>query len=86
MINHDIVYLINHVPIKSVEHALPMMMLSTELRPKLSSDCRVHRPSILAYQQLYFTLLALLEQTFDVIECLEWLFLSCEGEKTSNLN
>lgn len=71
-------YLINHVPVESIEHSLAVVMLSAQLRPKLRSDGRIYRPSVLPYQKLHLALLALLNQTFDVVECLERLLLSCE--------
>lgn len=78
-------HLVNHIPIEAIEHTLAMMVLFTKLRPQLSSNSRINRPRTLAYQDFHFALLPLLNQTFDVVKCLERLFFCCEIKRRVKL-
>lgn len=71
-------HLVDHIPVESIEHVLPVVMRLAQLRPKLRADRRIHRPGILADQQFHLTLLALLNETIDVVERLERLLFRCK--------
>lgn len=69
-------YLIDHVPIESVEHILSMCMLVAKGWPQLRSDPVVQWPRVFPYDHLSLPLSAGLEKRIDLIEGLQRLLLA----------
>lgn len=69
-------HLIDHIPIESIKHVLPMCVLLTKGWPQLRPDPVVQWPRVFPYDQLSLPFPAGLEERVDLVEGLQCLLLA----------
>lgn len=77
-------YLIDHVPVKAVEHTLAMSMLIAKCWPQLSANKVVQGPSIFPQNQFDFSLPTSLKQNVYLVESFQRLFFARRGFRLYN--